>query len=165
VLGAWAHTYVADRVQAEPPARDGFQAAARTARTRFRTEIAAEHHALTADEPRDLGGADAGPTPYDLLASALAACKTMTLRMYADRKEWPLEAVTARVQHAKIHAADCDDCATEKGKIDRFTVELDLTGADLTDAQRARLHEIAARCPVHRTLQGEVDIPSSLRDA
>ncbi len=165
VLGAWARTYVADGVRAEPPARDGFQAAARTERTRFRTAIAAQHHTLVADEPRDLGGADAGPTPYDLLASALAACKTMTLRMYADRKDWPLEAVTARVQHAKIRAADCADCATEKGKVDRFTVEIDLTGADLTDAQRARLYEIADRCPVHRTFNGEIDVQSSLREA
>jgi putative redox protein len=164
VLAAWARTYI-DATPGEAtraPERDGFQVAARTGQG-YRTEIAARDHALVADEPRKLGGTDTGPTPYDLLSAALAACKTLTLRMYADRKEWPMEEVTVRVSHRKIQATDCDHCETTKGKLDRFEVEVDVTG-DLTDAQRQRLYEIADRCPVHRTFQGEIDIQSALRE-
>src|SRR5712664_46451 len=108
-------------------------------------------HHLVSDEPLDLGGTDAGPTPYDLLVAALGSCTAITLQMYARHKGWPLEGVEVRLTHGKIHARDCADCETKEGRIDRIERGIVLQGA-LDDAQRARLLEIADRCPVHRTL-------------
>ena len=124
-------------------------------------EIEAEGHRLVADEPVEAGGADAGPSPYDLLLAALGACTSMTLAMYARRKQWPLEQVTVRLQHAKIHAQDCAECDTKEGKLDRIEREISLAGP-LSEEQRARLLEIANRCPVHRTLVSEIDIRTRL---
>ena len=119
------------------------------------TEISVNGHTLVADEPENLGGTDAGPNPYDYLVGALGACTAMTLRMYADRKGWPLESVTVRLEHEKIHARDCESCETENGKIDRIGIEIELEG-DLEEEQREKLLEIAEKCPVHRTLDSEV---------
>lgn len=127
----------------------------------FRTELQAAGHTLLADEPESAGGENAGPSPYDLLGAALGACTVMTLRMYADQKQWPLEAATARVTHRKVHADDCAGCESTTGKIDEFSRELRLQGA-LDDTQRARLLEIANRCPVHRTLEGEIKVHTEL---
>ena len=121
----------------------------------LRTEISANGYTLVADEPASLGGTDEGPTPYDYLVSALGACTAMTVRMYADRKGWPLESVTVRLEHRKIHAKDCAECETESGKIDRIGYEVDLEGS-LDEAQRAKLLEVAGMCPVHRTLGSEI---------
>lgn len=119
------------------------------------TEATADGHALVADEPVDLGGTGAGPTPYDYLLTALGSCTAITVRMYADRKGWPLESVTVRLGRQRIHAKDCEECETENGRIDHIELELDLEGP-LDDEQRQRLREIADRCPVHRTLDSEV---------
>jgi putative redox protein len=127
----------------------------------FAQEIAAAGHRLPADEPRAVGGTDTGPTPYDLLISALGACTSMTVSLYARRKQWPLEAVTVRLRHAKIHAADCAECETKDGMLDRIDLDIELHG-DLTDEQRARLLEIANMCPVHKTLTSEINIRSRL---
>lgn len=135
-----------------------------TGTTPYRTEVRARTHHLVADEPTSVGGADDGPTPYELLLAGLGACTGMTLRMYADRKDWPLKSATVRMTHEKIHATDCAECETEEGKLDRITREIDLTG-DLTDAQRSRLLEIANKCPVHRTLHSEVQVRSTLVNA
>jgi len=116
---------------------------------------------LVADEPESVGGRDTGPTPYGLLLASLGACVSMTLRMYANRKQLPLDRVSVRLRHEKIHARDCEECETETGKIDRIEREIVLEG-ELDDAQRARLLEIADRCPVHRTLHGEVEIRTRL---
>jgi putative redox protein len=129
---------------------------------RYTTDIVAGTHMLRADEPRGVGGDDTGPTPYGLLSAALGACTTMTLRMYADRKEWPLEKVAVTIAHEKIHAGDCESCETEHGKIDRFERRLRIDGPTLTAEQRARLLEIADRCPVHRTLHGEVEVQTRM---
>lgn len=114
-------------------------------------------HRLAADEPLTSGGTDSGPNPYELLLSALGACTSMTLRLYAERKQWPLDKVTVRLRHEKIYAKDCAECETREGKIDRIEREIEMTGA-LNGEQRARLMEIADRCPVHRTLHSEVQV-------
>ncbi|MEP6995298.1 MAG: OsmC family protein [Acidobacteriota bacterium] len=120
--------------------------------------IQAGRHALLADEPVPSGGSDAGPDPYALLLSALGACTAMTLRMYADRKKWPLEGVTVRLSQQKIHARDCAECERDDGsRIDRITREIVLSGP-LEDAQKQRLLEIADRCPIHRALMGKKEI-------
>jgi putative redox protein len=124
-------------------------------------EIVAGAHRLVGDEPVSSGGTDAGPDPYSLLLAALGTCTSMTLTMYARHKQWPLEAVTVRLRHSKIHAADCASCETKEGKLDRIDRDVELAGA-LDDAQRARLLEIANRCPVHRTLTSEIDIRTRL---
>ncbi len=123
----------------------------------LRTEVKANGYTLVADEPAALGGTDAGPTPYDYLLTALGSCTAMTVRMYADRKEWPLESVTVRVEHGRIHAKDCEECETNSGRIDHIELELDLEGP-LDAGQRERLREIADKCPVKRTLGSEVFI-------
>jgi len=130
--------------------------------TGFAQAIAVGPHRLAADEPTAVGGTDAGPNPYDLLLASLGSCTSMTVALYARRKGWPLETVTVRLRHARIHAADCSECETREGMIDRIEVDLEMAGP-LTDAQRARLVEIAGKCPVHRTLTSEIDIRTHLR--
>jgi len=120
--------------------------------------LVGDHHSLVADEPASVpNGHDAGPTPYGLLLASLGSCMAMTLRLYADRKEWPLEAVRVELSHGRIHARDCADCVSGEGMIDRIEAKLEIEGP-LDEAQRARLHEIAGRCPVHRTLTSETRI-------
>lgn len=137
------------------------QVVAEIGREPYRVELAAGRHQLVADEPASAGGSDAGPDPYALLLVSLGACKAMTVRMYADRKEWRLERATVRLQHDRIHAEDCERCETAEGRVDRIRVELAFEG-DLTSEQLKRLEEIASRCPVHRTLEGEILIESRL---
>ncbi|SMF04847.1 putative redox protein [Tistlia consotensis] len=123
--------------------------------------IRAGRHRLAADEPVAVGGEDGGPSPYDLLLAALGACTSMTLRLYAERKGWPLERTSVTLTHDKIHAEDCADCETRSGLLDRIGRRLELTG-ELDEAQRAKLLEIADKCPVHRTLTSEIRIETEL---
>jgi uncharacterized OsmC-like protein len=118
-------------------------------------------HRLVADEPVDGGGADTGPNPYELLLSALGACTAMTVRLYAQRKGWPLEGVEVALHHERIHAEDCANCETQEGFVDRITKDLVFSGPLEAD-QRQRLAEIAERCPVQRTLQHEIHIEQRL---
>jgi putative redox protein len=126
----------------------------------YTQQIAAGRHRLVADEPRPIGD-DIGPTPYDLLLAGLGACTSITVRMYADRKRWPLERTRVTLRHSRIHAKDCADCETSTAWIDHIDCDVELTG-DLDDTQRQRLLHIAERCPVHQTLTSEVHIATSL---
>jgi len=159
-LGAWVGKYV-DRSSTASDHLEG-QVTTRT-RDTYRTEIKAGRHSLVADEPEDVGGDDDGPSPYDYLLAALGSCTGITLRMYADRKEWPLDETIVRLSHDRIHAEECKDSETEEGRVDHVTREIDVRG-DLTDTQRERLFEIANKCPVHRTLHSEVNVKSMLRE-
>jgi putative redox protein len=127
----------------------------------YTQQITAGHHRLVADEPRPIGD-DTGPTTYDLLLAALGACTSMTVRMYANRKDWPLERVRVTLRHSRIHAEDCAECETTSGWIDHIDRDIELAG-NLDDTQRQRLLDIANRCPVHQTLTSEVHIATSLR--
>jgi uncharacterized OsmC-like protein len=124
---------------------------------RFTQVVEVGKYKLLADEPESYGGSDRGPGPYDYLLTALGACTSMTLRMYAERKGWELYSVEVRLSHNRIHAKDCEDCETKVGMLDQIGSEIRLEG-DLDEAQRKRLLEIATRCPVHRTLSSEIKI-------
>lgn len=120
-------------------------------RAGFRTEIAARGHTLVADEPSEFGGTDQGPTPYDYLAAALGACTAMTIRLYADRRGWPLESVTVKLRHGRVHEKDCEACEAQAVGMNQIEREVQLTG-DLTPEQRLGLLRVADRCPVGQTL-------------
>jgi uncharacterized OsmC-like protein len=128
------------------------------ARGSFRTEVEAGPYRWVLDEPADVGGTGEGPTPYDMLASALGGCTAMTLQFYAKREKIPLEGVDVTVTHDRQHVRDCADCTSQSGYIHRFTVELALHGEQLTPEQREKLVVIAGRCPVAKTLQNEIRI-------
>jgi len=123
----------------------------------FEQKIAVGRHNLVADEPVSAGGSDAGPDPYDYLLSALGVCTSMTVGLYARRHQFPLENIMVSLSHSRIHAMDCEECATKEGMLDRIDLEIELTGS-LTAEQHAKLMEIAAKCPVHRTLTSEINI-------
>jgi uncharacterized OsmC-like protein len=136
--------------------------------TGFAQVVHAGRHRLTADEPVSAGGTDTGPSPYDLLLAALGSCTSITVGMYARRKGIPLEEVTVHLRHSKIHAADCANCETgvravlaarakNEGMLDRIERDIHFAGP-VSEEQRARLLEIANKCPVHRTLTSEIEI-------
>ena len=166
VLAAWAGRYLPARPEdsrhgAGP--RDTVLVR-ETHAGKFQQEITIGPHRLLADEPTSAGGDDSGPSPYDLLTAALGACTAMTLRMYADQKQLPLDRVGVNLRHGKIHAKDCSECETKEGRIDRIERVIELEGP-LDGAARAKLLEIADKCPVHRTLHSEVFIPTRLASA
>lgn len=161
VIAAWAHKYVvAAQGTDESDAPEPLMVSAD--KSRFRTNITVNGHTLVADEPQELGGTDQGPTPYDLLLASLGSCTAITLRMYADRKNWPLENIDIALTHSKEHAQDSEECETKTGQIDHITREIDLTGS-LDKEQRARLLEIADRCPVHRTLHNKIVVKTEIK--
>src|SRR5690606_27049415 len=164
-IAAWASRYIpalAAEVKADPD--DRATVVRETDKGKYALDIISGGHALRADEPRDAGGDDTGPSPYDLVLAGLGACTVMTLRMYAEHKGLTLRSVQVRLTHAKIHAKDCADCESTSGRIDQITREITFDG-DLDDAQRARLLQIADRCPVHRTLHAEIDVKTQLIEA
>jgi putative redox protein len=163
VLAAWSSKYVAAHATTagltfDDPA-DGAVRVAESGPGRLTQHISARRHRLTADEPHPVGD-DAGPTPYDFLLAALGACTSMTVRMYADRKQWPLERIVVDSRHSRIHANDCAECETATGMVDRIERDITLIGP-LDADQRAKLLDIADRCPVHRTLRSEVSIQTT----
>jgi len=123
----------------------------------FTQEIVAGRHHLSADEPASVGGGDTGPDPYEYLLAALGVCTSMTIGLYARRKQLPLENITVSLGHSRIYAKDCEECETKEGMLDRIDVEVELTGP-LSKEQHAKLMEIASKCPVHRTLTSEINI-------
>ncbi|MGH9810420.1 MAG: bifunctional alpha/beta hydrolase/OsmC family protein, partial [Terriglobia bacterium] len=159
VLAAWSSRYL-DQVTDESQAVQGVRVV-EAGEGKFAQRVYAGRHHLRADEPVSAGGTDTGPGPYELLLAALGACTSMTVRMYAAQKQWPLKRVSVNLHHDKVYAADCAECETREGKIDKIERAITLEG-DLDDAQRQRLLEIANKCPVHRTLHSEVWIPTNL---
>lgn len=159
MTATWASRYI--RYEEEKDLESDKQVVTRTGNDGYTTQIKAGSHFLLADEPEKVGGKNLGPTPYDLLVAGLGACTSMTLRMYADRKEWPLEEVKVHLTHNKVHAEDCDHCEKNTAKIDEITREIEIIG-DLSEEQRKRLMEIADKCPVHKTLHSDISIKSKL---
>ena len=125
--------------------------------TGFAQRIQIGSHHLQADEPVGIGGTASAPDPYEYLLAGLGACTSMTIGLYARRNKWPLKDVTVNLRHSRIHAQDCAECDTKTGLLDRIELEIDLKG-ELTPEQRAKLIEIAHKCPVHRTLKSELEI-------
>lgn len=151
-LAAWASRYLPTEEEPSPArrAREG-EVEVFEHDHDFLRDIYTDHHVLQSDEPRDAGGSDAGPDPYELLLASLGSCTSMTIRMYANHKDWPLDDVRVRLSHDRVHNEDCRDCDDEKGKVDVIHRYISLEG-DLDEKQRERLIQIADRCPVHKTL-------------
>lgn len=159
-ISAFASRYIEDQSGALDPAPStGQVVVSETSQGPFLNHVVVGAHRFLADEPESIGGFDAGPAPYDFLGAALGSCTSMTLRMYADRKKLPLDRVTVEVNHDKVHADDCEACTSNEtlagrtGMIDHFRRVITIEGDDLTDEDRAKLLEIADKCPVHRTLE------------
>lgn len=165
VIASWAGRYL-DRPETmtEAEVEVGTVLVRETHGGKFQQEILTGPHRMLADEPEKLGGLNSGPGPYDLLLAGLGACTSMTIRLYADLKKIPLENVSVRLSHNKIHAEDCADCETKTGMIDRIERAVTLEGT-LDADQRRKLMEIADKCPVHRTLESEIDIRTTERTA
>lgn len=159
LIAAWVERYLPPAgpagQQGGKTTKDG-EVRVTTGKGRFGTIVAAGRHRLVADEPTKVGGADAGPGPYDLLLAALGACTSMTLRMYAAREKLPLDDVVVTLRHDRDHAADCDHCL-EGARVEAIHADIELLGA-LSDEQRARLAAVARKCPVHRTLAGDLHL-------
>jgi putative redox protein len=147
-----------------PAVTPGTVVVAETGEGTFTQYLLDGRHVLHADEPRTVGGGDAGPSPYELLLMSLGACTAMTLRLYARRKQWPLARVVVRLSHGRIHAEDCADCETKQGFLDRIERAVELEGP-LDAEQRASLLAIAERCPIHRTLASEIIVVTRLAAA
>lgn len=157
-LAAWVSRYLPEA--GEQKLESHLQSAARIDdRKGFITEVTAGGHPLLADEPKDAGGDDLGPTPYDLLAASLAACTAMTLKMYTQRKDWSLSEATVHVKHERVHHED--STTGQHNKVDQFTREIRVEG-DLDESQVSRLLQIANRCPVHRSLENKIEIETSM---
>jgi putative redox protein len=163
VLAAWAARYLPAAPEQVSHAVEGKVVVRETREGKFTNQAFIGRHVIRADEPIEAGGLDTGPSPYDLLNASLGACTAMTLRMYADLKGLPLERVSVELKHEKIYAADCAECETREGKVDKIERVVTLEG-ELDAAQRAKLLEIANKCPVHRTLHSEVYIPTRLAE-
>ena len=164
VLSAWAGRYIGAGGAAHENEGAAEVVVRETGNGKFQQQVSSGSHLLLADEPVSFGGLDTGPSPYDYVSISLGACTSMTLRMYADRKGWDIGQISVSVDHAKVHAQDCADCGEgREGRIDRFERRISIAG-DLEDEQRARLLEIADKCPVHRTLESGAAVVTRFAD-
>jgi uncharacterized OsmC-like protein/fermentation-respiration switch protein FrsA (DUF1100 family) len=166
VIAAWVSRYIEIPmpVAAADATAASRQVVVRETRSgKFQNTVSIGPHRMLADEPVASGGEDTGPGPYDFLLTALGACKSMTMRLYADRKSFPLERATVTLTHSKIHAQDCAECETREGMLDQIDVLIGLDGPLDTD-QYKRIIEIAEKCPVHRTLTSEIRILTRAAD-
>jgi putative redox protein len=161
VIARWAIRYL--NVPKPKSLDSRQQVVAKIGDEKYTTLVKAGSHYLTADEPENSGGNGFGPTPYDLLMASLGACTAMTLKMYSERKKWPLNEVTVHLKYESIHDEDCKVCDTENRKLERFTREIEISG-DLDVQQRSKLLQIADKCPVHRTLSSNIQIETKLVD-
>jgi putative redox protein len=162
MIAHWVRKYLVSEIaEDEERLESDFKVAVQTSNESLSTEIKAGKHHLVADEPKDVGGDDSGPSPYDLLSAALGACTSMTVQMYAKQKEWDLEEATVHINHEKKHNEDALKKGKKSAKLDHFTRKVELKG-NLTQEQRERLLEIANRCPVKRTLSSDIQINSEL---
>ena len=156
-IATWAMRYLPALKAEKHPDVPGGEVFVGEGNHKFLRDVRTDHHAWVADEPLRMGGSNLGPDPYEHLLAALGTCTSMTLRMYANRKKWPLDNVDMQLNHSREHAKDCEGCEDKAGQIDVISRTITLEG-DLDEAQRARLIEIADRCPVHRTLEGSLRI-------
>lgn len=161
LISSWSTRYISIDQESDLNDTDGNQVLVRLSGGGFTSEIKTPHHHLIADEPIDVGGADLGPNPYDLLLASLGSCTAMTLKMYANRKKWPLDEVIVYLNHDKVYPNDSQEPENSSAKVSQFTRIIQMTG-DLDDSQRQRLLEISNKCPVHRTLQEDIIIQTML---
>lgn len=161
VLAAWASNVLDEPVEYPEPVPHAV-VVRETRQGKYQQAVTAGPFRLVGDEPESVGGTNTGPSPYGYLMTALGTCSTMTMRMYAEHKGWPLARCQVVLRHKKIHAKDCADCETDTGKIDWIEREITLEGPDLTEDQRQRILAIADKCPVHRTLHNEVKVQTHL---
>lgn len=160
LIASWASRYL--EIPESEELKTAFEVVANLGEEGFTTQMRAGRHYFIADEPKTFGGEDLGPSPYDFISGALAACTSMTIQMYSRRKKWPLNNVETHVNHQKTHAEDCENCERNTAKIDVFEREIVLSG-NLDEEQQQKLLEIADKCPVHRTLSNKVTITTHLK--
>jgi putative redox protein len=162
LISAWASGY-ADLLEEDAEIHPPGIVTVKSAGGKFTQRIQAGRHLFLGDEPKAVGGDDLGPTPYDFLLSALGTCTSMTIQMYAERKGIPLTGVAIELEHSREHVEDCATCNNDDNQIDVIDRSIALAG-DIDEAQRARLMEIADRCPVHRTLENRIEIHTTAID-
>ncbi|MEM9649203.1 MAG: bifunctional alpha/beta hydrolase/OsmC family protein [Bacteroidota bacterium] len=161
VIAGWAKRYVDISTSADTLKTKHQVVASLDSSDGFTTQMKVGNHFMTADEPESFGGNDFGPSPYELVSAGLSACTAMTIQMYAKRKGWPIDNVEVHTSYGKSHAVDCENCEEDNAKIDTFKREIKLTG-DLDEKQKARIMQIADKCPVHKTLHSPTQVLSSL---
>ncbi|UJH92010.1 bifunctional alpha/beta hydrolase/OsmC family protein [Antarcticibacterium sp. 1MA-6-2] len=161
LIGSWAYRYL--EIPEVPQPKSEHEVVAHLGSEGFTTYVKTRNHQLIVDEPESAGGSNYGPSPYDLLSAALASCTSMTIQMYARRKNWKLETVETHVNHSKSHSVDCEECEKPSAKIDLFEREIIVQG-ELDEKQKQRILQIADKCPVHKTLHEKVEIKTKLKD-
>jgi putative redox protein len=156
-ISAWASRYIKQETATQPPSVKKGEISVSEGNHKFLRELSSDNHQWLADEPKQMGGDDLGPDPYEHLLAALGACTSMTMRMYANHKDWPLEDVHVQLEHSRLHSADCQHCEDTNSKVEVIKRTIKLSGP-LDEEQSERMMEIANRCPVHRTLEGDLRI-------